>query len=229
MSKRRLLNLWLLAVLVAIGSGFASSWQFDRHEIRSKASREISEIAAQPAINLNSPVSEIPEFSRIVMTGNFTGDTFLIRNRPLDGRNGFWLVSQFRTIQGYKYPTLIGWFAATEAASVEINAPSISKSQIQISGMARKLESTQIAGDLPKGQYLSVDKNLFNTDSSFFVQALGANEIISSELKFVPIPNTSQGPHLFYAWQWLIFGAIALIGAAWFTKQEKLDVESKRS
>jgi cytochrome oxidase assembly protein ShyY1 len=229
MSIKKLLGLWLLAVLVAIGSGFASLWQFERHDARSQASQIISEISAQSPINLDAPTSNVDEFRRIEMTGSFTGQSVLIRNRPLEGRNGFWLISKFRTTLGYEYPTLVGWFPATQAASAIVEIPVISSTQMKISGISRKLEPAQNANDLPKGQYLSVDKALFDTNAGFFVQVLSADKVVSDQLKYVPIPNTSQGPHLFYAWQWLIFGAIALIGAVWFTKQEKSNVKSERS
>jgi cytochrome oxidase assembly protein ShyY1 len=215
--------------MVAIGSGFASSWQFDRHEIRLQASKKVSEIIARSTMNLDTGVANLDEFSRIEMTGQFIGESILIRNRPLDGSNGFWLVSNFQTIQGFNYPTLVGWFPATQSATAVVKAPALSRTQIQITGIARKLEPSQKASDLPVGQYLSIDNSLFNSQTRFFIQTLSTDPAISRELRYVPVPNTTQGPHLFYAWQWLIFGGIAIVGAAWFTKQEFLDVKSKRS
>jgi cytochrome oxidase assembly protein ShyY1 len=41
-------------------------------------------------------------------------------------------------------------------------------------------------------------------------------------LSVIPLPATSDGPFLSYAWQWLTFGAMALFGLGYFVRLEIL-------
>ena len=153
----------------------------------------------------------------------------LIRNRPLNGRNGFWVVSNFENTTGSKIPVLIGWISAQSPASSIVAPPSLPTEIIKIEGIARAFETRQTASDLPTGQYLTFDKDLLENSQNFFFQSIEVNHDQLAQIQQVPIPNTTQGPHLFYALQWLVFAAISIIGAAWFSYQERLNVKPKRS
>lgn len=229
MSLKKLIALWLLAIFVFTGSLLASSWQFDRHETRKAFSESVSEILDLPPTSITGNFQDIQQWQRIELQGKFVGDVLLIRNRPLNGRNGFWVVSNFENLTGYKIPVLIGWISAQSSASSIVEPPSLPTEIIELEGIARDFETRQTASDLPAGQYLTFDKNLLENSQNFFFQSLKFNPNQFAQIQPVPIPNTTQGPHLFYALQWLVFAAISIIGAAWFSYQERLNVKPKRS
>ena len=229
MSLKKLIALWLLAIFVFTGSLFASSWQFDRHETRKSFSESVSEILALAPTPITGNFQDVQQWRRIELQGKFVDDVLLIRNRPLNGRNGFWVVSNFENTTGSNIPVLIGWISAQSPASSIVAPPSLPTEIIKIEGIARAFETRQTASDLPTGQYLTFDKDLLENSQNFFFQSLEVNHDQLAQTQQVPIPNTTQGPHLFYALQWLVFAAISIIGAAWFSYQERLNVKPKRS
>ena len=229
MSLKKLIALWLLAIFVFTGSLFASSWQFDRHETRKSFSESVSEILALAPTPITGNFQDVRQWRRIELQGKLVDDVLLIRNRPLNGRNGFWVVSNFENTTGSKIPVLIGWISAQSSASSIVAPPSLPTEIIKIEGIARAFETRQTASDLPTGQYLTFDKDLLENSQNFFFQSLEVNHDQLAHIQQVPIPNTTQGPHLFYAMQWLVFAAISIIGAAWFSYQERLNVKPKRS
>ena len=208
MSLKKLIALWLLAIFVFTGSLFASSWQYDRHETRKSFSESVSEILALAPTPITGNFQDVQQWRRIELQGKFVDDVLLIRNRPLNGRNGFWVVSNFENTTGSKIPVLIGWISAQSPASSIVAPPSLPTEIIKIEGIARAFETRQTASDLPTGQYLTFDKDLLENSQNFFFQSLEVNHDQLAQIQQVPIPNTTQGPHLFYALQWLVIAAI---------------------
>lgn len=228
MNPIRVAGLWIVALLVFIGTLFASHWQYERHLERTEFSSEVNERLSATAVSLNTYKNELNTWQRVLISGEIDQETFLIRNRPLNGRNGFWIMSTIRNELGIDYPILLGWIPATGSATEIVKTPTIEPDIYKIEGILRDLESRVVASDLPLGQYLSVDKTTLSTSQNHFVQVLRIEPAISnSEIQIVPVPNASQGPHFFYSIQWLIFGIIALVGAFWLTKTEaKLNVKA---
>ena len=208
MSLKKLIALWLLAIFVFTGSLFASSWQFDRHETRKSFSESVSEILALAPTPITGNFQDVQQWRRIELQGKFVDYVLLIRNRPLNGINGFWVVSNFENTTGSKIPVLIGWISAQSPASSIVAPPSLPTEIIKIEGIARAFETRQTASDLPTGQYLTFDKDLLENSQNFFFQSLEVNHDQLAQIQQVPIPNTTQGPHLFYALQWLVIAAI---------------------
>lgn len=229
MSLKKLAALWLLAIFVFVGSLFASSWQFERHQSRLAFSQFVSQTMSLPTTTLDSAAVQVAQWQKIEISGEFIDEVLLIRNRPLNGRNGFWVVSNFQNLAGYKYPVLIGWISAQRSASSIVMPPNLPTGRLTLAGIAREFEVIQTASDLPAGQVLTFDKELLQSSPNFFIQTQKIETSQTIEIQPVPIPNTSQGPHLFYALQWLVFAAISVLGAAWFSYQERSNIKPKRS
>lgn len=229
MGTRRIIALWLLAILVAIGSGFASQWQYERHLARSTFSNEVSNQLASPTMPWTPNTLKLPIWQKISLNGTLSNDAKLLRNRPLDGRNGFWVITTINETSGAKIPALIGWIPSGSSATAVVAPPKFENTNYEIIGIVRTFESKQIASDLPSGQLISFDKSAVPGGTDFFIQILEIEPPFNlTGIRAVPIPNISQGPHFFYAIQWLVFAAIAIFGAAWLTKTE-LNVKAKRS
>ncbi|MDA0274285.1 MAG: hypothetical protein O2902_02980, partial [Actinobacteria bacterium] len=188
MSLKKLIALWLLAIFVFTGSLFASSWQFDRHETRKSFSESVSEILALAPTPITGNFQDVQQWRRIELQGKFVDDVLLIRNRPLNGRNGFWVVSNFENTTGSKIPVLIGWISAQSSASSIVAPPSLPTEIIKIEGIARAFETRQTASDLPTGQYLTFDKDLLENSQNFFFQSLEVNPDQLAQIQPVPIP-----------------------------------------
>ncbi|MEY3567884.1 MAG: hypothetical protein RL587_323, partial [Actinomycetota bacterium] len=66
-------------------------------------------------------------------------------------------------------------------------------------------------------------KNVVDNDQKYFIHLTTMDPwILESQIWTVPLPRLGNGPHLFYAYQWVIFGLIALIGAAYLNYDERI-------
>ena len=88
---RRWLSFTALVVLAIIGFGLLSRWQWDRAD-----ERRVERIAISQAQVLDQVdyVTDLGEFTRVRISGTFVDDkTQLVRQRPLDGGNGYWVMT----------------------------------------------------------------------------------------------------------------------------------------
>lgn len=229
MNRSRIFGLFLLAGAVFIGCIYAANWQYERHQSRSQLSSTVLASLNMQPTNLNSDAMDLI-WRKIEVTGKLISEPKLARQRPLSGRNGFWVMSTLQTPQGKTFPVLLGWIPAASSAKAIVLPPQLPTDNIQLTGITRELEQYKQTSGLPIGQISSLDAKNLNTTANFFIQALQVSPNYSdSAIKYVPIPNISTGPHLFYAIQWLVFGLIALIGAVVYARTEKLNVKTKSS
>jgi cytochrome oxidase assembly protein ShyY1 len=231
MNRQRVVGLWIVSILVFIGSIFASNWQYERHLQRSSLSEFVNQRLNGAVLDLSNQSSSLSNWQRVQIEGELSSAGPLIRSRPLDGRNGFWVTSTITTAQNNSYPVLLGWIPATSEATAIVSPPRITTDEVRLEGILRDLEQRQSASDLPAGQSLSMDRETLSTNQRFFIHSLTVTpEMQIPELRTVPIPNVSQGPHFFYAIQWLVFGFIAIFGTVWLIRSEsKSNVKTKRS
>lgn len=222
MNRNRIIGLWLISVLVFAGTLVAANWQYNRHVERSSSSDSITNKLNQSLKILDGDDRGLSAWQPVKVTGVLASSGPLIRNRPLEGRNGLWATSTITTQTGNSYPVLIGWIPATSDATTVIESPAFTSATIEITGILRELEEPEFASDLPTGQFLTMDKQTLKTDKNFFVQILSAEPAPSADqISFVPVPNISNGPHFFYAIQWIIFGLIALVGTFWLIRSDQ--------
>ncbi len=231
MNRQRVIGLWIISILVFVGSLFASNWQYERHLQRSAFSELVNQKLSGTVLKITEETASLSNWQRVQIEGELGTGGPLIRNRPLDGRNGFWVTSTITTAQNISYPVLLGWIPATSEATAIVSPPKILVTKVKIEGILRDLEPRQSASDLPTGQFLSMDNETLITNQSFFIHSLASSpDLQIPEMRPVPIPNISQGPHFFYAIQWLVFGFIAIFGTVWLIRSEsKSNVKTKSS
>lgn len=228
MNRNRIVGLWLISILVFAGTLVAANWQYNRHIERSSSSDSITNKLNQSLKILDGDHQGLSAWQPVRVKGVLASSGPLIRNRPLEGRNGLWVTSTITTQTGNSYPVLIGWIPATTGATTVIEPPTLTSARIEITGILRELENPEFASDLPAGQFLTMDKQTLKTNKNFFIQVLSAKPAPSADqIWFVPVPNISNGPHFFYAIQWIIFGLIALVGTFWLIRSDvKSDVKT---
>lgn len=226
MSRTRVISLWILALLVLFGSAFASRWQFERHYERTEKSNQINQILSRSTLANLNPDDYVEYWQPVSFKGRFIGDAKLLRNRPLEGRNGFWVIDTFRTQSGKRLAVLVGWIPSKGSATEFVQPPQLDKEILNIEGIAREYESKEIANDLPVDQLLTLDSTAISSDFDYFVQALLISPSLKQEIVPIPTPRFSQGPHFFYAIQWIIFGIIAIVGSIYLTKSESSNVKT---
>jgi cytochrome oxidase assembly protein ShyY1 len=216
-----------LVVLVLVATIQLGRWQFGRWEDRRAQAESVR--AAQEAEP--TPLAEVatPEFDAdrlryrsVALTGEYQEDgTALIRNRPLDGRNGYLVLVPLRTDSG-TVAINRGWIPAGPTAAAPAEVPEPPAGTVQVVGRIQPDEPNRTAADLPPGQSLSLSSSSVQADA-----LPGAHlDLIAEDPQADPAPippkapGTGTGPHLVYAVQWWLFGAVAVVGFILLTRRD---------
>lgn len=204
-----------LVLLAIIGFGFLSRWQFDRAEQHreERLTIEQGQIIKDPQFD----ISGTAEFSRVTMTGQYLGADVLVRQRPLDGGNGYWVLTPLQpNANADKVWVLRGWLSAsTQALEVPPIPPSPS-GDVTIDGVVRVFEA-------PRSDVSGLPDQVISRMSTEELSFAGVAQdrvlqLIRSEpeddLITVPLPEIDEGQNISYAVQWILFALVALGG--WF-------------
>ena len=166
---RRWLSFTALVVLAIIGFGLLSRWQWDRAD-----ERRVERIAISQAQVLDQVdyVTDLGEFTRVRISGTFVDDkTQLVRQRPLDGGNGYWvmtpLIAQTGVDTGVLTWVLRGWLGASTIATEVPLIPPAPPGEIAITGAIRYFEAPldNVFG-LPRGVIAKMSKEELNATVS---------------------------------------------------------------
>ncbi len=224
----------LIAILLVIGCLWASQWQFHRGQDRSARNATIEERMDIQAVDLDTVKSSVKENEwRVITTsGTFDADQqILLRNRYFEGKYGYAVLTRFTTESGDAIWVDRGWAAAGASATVAPVTSPVPTGMVSITARLR-LDSS-----LPSGSFFALP---LNRDDDL-VSQLNAQSGLASEDYYldlisgslpsltptVPsgIPSLSNGPHLAYAVQWILFAGLAIYGRYLIRKMDLVSGE----
>lgn len=221
---------WLiLASLFAIACVFLSQWQFAR---RGEAVAKI-DLVLQNYSQAPVPLEELVEkdnFDRslewrpVVLTGEFLAEkAHLVRNRPLNGQPGFLQVIPFQLSSGKLVLVETGWLPTGSDLGAPSNIPLPSGDEQSISARLRPTEP-ELGRDAPEGQLATIsatalaDKTGLALETSFYLRL--AQPYSSDAPKLLLRPELTEGNHLSYALQWILFALMGFAALIWAIRQE---------
>jgi cytochrome oxidase assembly protein ShyY1 len=225
---------WLLvASLFAVACVFLSQWQFSR---RAEAVAKIDLIAA----NFDKPAVAIAELTDlsyfdlanewrpVALEGKFLSDkAVLVRNRPYNGNAGFLQVVPFQLSTGEIVAVETGWLPTGSQNDEPDVIPLPSSERVEIIARIRPAEPT-LDRDAPQGQIATINiESLISKVQlsepiykSFYVRL--AESYNTSDLPKVQAkPQLTEGNHLSYALQWILFALMAFSALWWAIWQER--------
>ncbi len=221
-----LVVLVLLVVLATIQLG---RWQFGRWEDRREqadAVRSALQQQPQPLADVVATEAGADDlrFKSVEASGVYQADrTVLVRNRPLDGRNGYLVLVPLATVDG-TVAVNRGWIPAGTTATAPDEVPEPPSGTVTVIGRIQPDEPASTAPDLPPGQSLSLSGAATQADA-----LPGAYlDLVSEDPRTEPAPTppkppgTGTGPHLVYAVQWWLFGVVAVVGFILLTRRDVL-------
>lgn len=216
----------LLVVGVIIAFGLLSQWQWHRAEERDIQRRDLIAHTSAPAVDVMSvirgdnqviPVGDTPdwEWQPVELTGTYDTAQFVVRRRPLDGRNGFWVLSRLVTDVGGVWVNR-GWIPADGDALALPEIPAPPPSEVTIRGYLRSAEpvtAEQWQG-VPTGMVPAIAPSLMAASSILpgYVQ-LAASDPRQADLVILPLPEIDTSRNISYAVQWILFALVA--GGGW--------------
>ncbi|MEY4989390.1 MAG: hypothetical protein RI933_1023 [Actinomycetota bacterium] len=223
---------WLmLASLFAVACVFLSQWQFAR---RGEAVAKIDLVLANydreavPVEELVDPANFDPalEWRPVQLRGSFVTDAaHLVRNRPLNGQPGFLQVIPFKLSSGAIVLVETGWLPTSSDLGVPNSIPLPGNNEQTITARIRPSEP-ELGRDAPTGQLATIspkalaDKTGLEPVQSFYVRL--TKQYSESAPKLLLKPELTEGNHLSYALQWILFALMGFAALIWAIRQEML-------
>lgn len=218
---RRWQGFTAVVVVAILAFGLLSRWQWSRAEDKRVEQQALAVSQMQPVTP--SPLDDVAEFTAVTLSGTYVADSLrLVRQRPLEGRNGFWVMQQLDTAQGTVW-VLRGWTPATARAQDSPDVSTLESTTVTVEGVARTLpEGIALVdrGGLPPEQITQIHAAQLpdRGDMDWYLQARVSQPVDS--LVPVPLPEPDEFQNISYAVQWLLFAAVAMAGWFFFLRRE---------
>jgi len=222
-----------LVLIFAIGCSLLAMWQLAR---RDDARAEIDRVEANWE-SAPRPIDEVlptldsfdpdTKWTPVVLNGEYLSDEqVLARGRPRDGNPGFEVLVPFRLDDGTVFIVDRGWIPVGNTGDTPEAVPAAPAGRVTVVARLKAGEPVVAGRSAPEGQIATVHL----PDLAERVgepMYTGAYGLVASEdpapatapLQQVK-PTPDEGPHLSYAFQWFVFGIMALGALVWAVRQE---------
>ena len=155
--QRRWLGFTAFVLAMLVLCAILARWQWSRYQVRLAENDRLDAALSAPAVPVDELLDAAPagsdatalpqelEWRSVTATGTFDAEAeTAVRRRPLDGRNGFWIVTPLVTESGVLLVNR-GWApaagGATTAATPDIPAPPTG--EVTVTGRLRPAEATE--------------------------------------------------------------------------------------
>ena len=233
---------WIvLAVIFAVACGFLANWQWNRRTQVVKAITRLDRNYAHSLVPIDTIVRRVDgfsiryEFRPVLLSGHYLSDkSLLLRNQINNGNPGFDQLVPFQLDSGKVLTIDRGWLSTGNLHDLPDHIPAIVAGHVQIVGRlihAQQPDSRQA----PKGQAMAIRPQVLNQqwhlpERNLYTAVFGQLVAESPKSKVLPVladkPELSEGNHLSYAFQWVLFAVLGFLTIAANIRQ---DLREKRT
>jgi len=219
----------LACILVLPGFQALSAWQWQRLDARNIYNNEILGKISEPPVVLNDllvpnsdPSSAQPDtaWRSVEATGTWLPqEQVLVRKKSLESDLGLWVVTPLQLTDGSVVMVNRGW---TPAANSAVDSPTLAEipsGEVEVLGRVREVTPRDGVAptDLPPGQVdqiipLEIMDTPETVSNIYLEMTASRPESRTSEIRELPAPEITEGPHRSYAVQWILFGIMTVIG-----------------
>ena len=228
---KRIFGATLLALILFALCLQGASWQYDRHEVRHSKNELIRENIKKPVVNELSLVSpDEVAWRTIEIKGRFMPDKeILVRNRYHEGQYGFGVVTLFESSSGKRYWVDRGWVIAGPDAQTPPKVKPVDSQEVVITARVRVADiESQISGTVfavpgnnGSSKLARWDEENSLTSEPVYFDLLSANRTALNPDVPTMLPELSDGPHLAYSMQWVLFAGMVLFGLYLVIREER--------
>lgn len=231
---------WIaLAVVFAVACGFLANWQFSR---RTHIVQVINRIDRNYSHSVSSLEDLVPnpagfsvknEYRPVEIVGRYRTDLLtLVRNRANEGAVGYEQLIPFELTGGKLIVVSRGWLPTGSDSETPAANPLPLEGTDKLVG--RLIHAEHADGrKAPAGQIMSITPSVLARNWGLRAAAVYQGVYIeladdgstSKELVKAQRPNITEGNHLSYAFQWVLFGVMAFVAIAINVRR---DLEEKR-
>lgn len=226
---------WILSHLFVIACVIVflllANWQFDRLMGRREANdliRERQSMALVPVEDVMTAGAS-PEqvgdavFRQVTITGTYAvDDQVLIRNRSNHGSPGYWVVTPLRTGPGEAVTVNRGWIPIQTGDEADASFYAPPNGTVTVTGLVvDSQEQSGLGVTDPEGERLAtlsrvdvprLQQQVADDLYPMFVNLVTQDPAQADQLpEPVPPPELTDGSHLNYTGQWLIFATLTVI------------------
>ena len=231
---RRWLGYFALAVAFAIACVCLGLWQFARlDEARAEVARISSNFDASPVpiatvLSHHPSLQESAKWLPVVATGVYLPDEqILVRSRPYLGDVGFEVLTPLKLDDGQIFIVNRGWVPAGSSTAVVGRVPAPPSGPVSVVARLKPSEPA-IVGRSADGKTIpTIELDLIATmlGEDVITSAYGLLVSENPSVTDMPAPalrpEVSEGPHLSYALQWILFACMGLGGLLLAVRNER--------
>lgn len=229
--SRRWIAFTVLVVVAITAFGLLSRWQWLRAEEERTARIAWATQESADRTSLSEAVADPREWTPVRLSGEFDPEsTVLVRQRPLDGRNGFLVATALDTEDGRVW-VVRGWIPVTGSATGAVLPPQPPAGTVVIDARVRMPEAANGTepSDLPPGQVSSLVPARMGADITTLYLETTASEPRDPSVTRIPAPVIDETQNISYALQWLVFAAVAITGWWYFLRREAREDATRTS
>ena len=239
----RWLGWFLLALVFAVACWNLSQWQLARRSAVVEVINRIDANYAAPASGLEDLMPSKTgfllsnEYRLVKVSGVYLPEqALLVRNRPRSGQAGFEQLVPLQLVDGSVIFVDRGWLPTGNAQDApDFNPLPKGDARVTVLGRLRHSEGTD-GRNAPAGQiaHAHIAEAASRSNLSNSQTYLGAYLALESENpayrapRALGRPNITEGNHLSYAFQWLLFAVMAFGALIWAIRQERLQLRASR-
>lgn len=222
---RRWQGFTAVVIVAIVAFGLLSAWQWSRAEERRSEERQLSEVIAADPVPLADALDqpERRDWLPVTASGYYLPETAYVRKRPLQSRNGFWVMNPLQTNVGVLWVNR-GWIPASADALATPVAPPPPAGEVDVTGYLRPFvpDDPGRAEGLPAGQVSDPDRSQLPPVDPLATGYLQLRDSVPAERETlpVPVPEVDGARNLSYAVQWALFALVAVAGWFFFLRRE---------
>lgn len=227
--QRRWLGFTAFVLAMLVLCVVLARWQWSRYQVRLAENDRLDAALSAPAAPIDDLLDAAPsgtaaprlppelEWRTVTATGTFDAAAeTAVRRRPLDGRNGFWIVTPLVTDSGVLLVNR-GWAPAGSDATAAPDVPAPPAGVVTVTGRLRPAETTDVTDAPPPGQAWSADPQVLVAPAdalryNAYAELSASTPPADAELTSLPIPGHRGLNNLVYSVQWLLFGLVGIVG-----------------
>jgi cytochrome oxidase assembly protein ShyY1 len=222
-----------LAIVFAIACVLLCLWQLDRRNTALDELERIDSNYSSDAVALREALPDPEAFDLadkwqpVTVTGTYLRDEqLLVRGRPFNGGPGFEVLTPLLLDDGSVFIVDRGWLPTGRDQDSPDVVPEAPGGVVTVEARLKPGEPTLPGRSAPAGQVASIqlDDIAATLDRPTYTGAYGLMVTEDPAPAERPIaaakPARDEGPHLSYAFQWLVFALFGFLGLGYALRQE---------
>lgn len=220
-------------VAFALACVLLAEWQLARRTEAVNANNKVvanydsTPVALDSVLPALDSYSESLEWRQVRLEGTYLADEqILVRTRPFRGSPGFEVLVPLELSDGSVFIVDRGWVPVGTTQDAPDSVPAPPSDQVTVVARLKPGEPGVPGRSAPAGQVATIElhhiQSMVNRPTYTGAYGLMVSEDPSPAERPQPLPKPviDEGPHLSYAFQWMVFGVLAFVALAWAVRQD---------